>query len=85
MAVKYIDSNKLLTVIKTESIYVIARNNMDSFCRYVTVDQDDSSAKKSVSVFEKMIFFDRRQNPQKLGPCEYKKIFNASIYLQILQ
>lgn len=52
MAVKYIDSNTLLSLIKTESIYVIVINNMDSFCRYVTVDQDDTSAKKSVFIFE---------------------------------
>lgn len=84
MTVKYIDSNRLLTLIKVESIYIIARNNMDPFCRYVTVKQDDTSTQKSVLFFEKFTIFGRRQNSLKLGLYEYKKRFNASIYLQIL-
>lgn len=36
---------------------------MDYFCRYVTVDQDDTSAKKSVSIFEKLTFLG--QSPLK--------------------
>jgi len=56
MAVKYIDDNMLPTVIRLESNYVIARRNTDFICTYVTVDQDATSAKKSVSVFQKFTF-----------------------------
>lgn len=81
MTVKYIDSNRLLILIQVESIYVIARNNMGSFCRYVTVGPDDTFTNKCVSFFEKLTIFGRRQNPLKLGPYEYKKRFNTSTYL----
>lgn len=84
MEVKYIDSDRLLPLIKVESIYVIARSNMDYFCRYVTVDQDDTSAKKSASIFEKLTFLGTRQSSLKLSPYEHKKRFNASICLQTL-
>lgn len=46
----------LLTLIKVESNYVIAKRNMDFICTYVSVDQDDTSAKKFVSVFQKFTF-----------------------------
>lgn len=52
MAVKYRDGNMLLTLIKVECNYIIAKRNMDFICTYVSVDQDDTSAKKLYQSFK---------------------------------
>lgn len=58
MAVKHIDFNMLLVLIKVESNYAIARRNVDFICIHVSVDQDDTSTKKSISVVQKLTFFE---------------------------
>lgn len=74
MAVKYIDSNILLTLIKVDSKYVIERRNVDFICTYVSVDQDDTSAKKPIPVFQKLTFLVGDKKPLKLVPHhKYKK------------
>lgn len=52
--------NMLLILMKVEANFVIARKNMDLFSNCVSVDQDHTPAKNSVSVFQKLTF-GRRQ------------------------
>lgn len=58
----------LLTLIKVECNYIIAKRNMDFICTYISVDQDDSSAKKFVSVFQKLTFLVEDNNPEIRSP-----------------
>lgn len=63
MAMKSIDGNRLLTLIKVESNNVFARRNMDFPCTYVSVDQGDTSANKSVPDFQKFTFLVGDKSP----------------------
>lgn len=52
MAVKHIDDNMLLTLMKVEADYVIARRNIDLFSNYGCMDQDDTSVKSLYQSFK---------------------------------
>lgn len=66
--------NMLLILMKVEANFVIARKNMDLFSNCVSVDQDHTPAKNSVSVFQKLTFGRRQKKWNEIPTTNTKKM-----------